>query len=239
MKSLFAAALAATTLMVPAMCEAQEIAPRTISGTRLDLQARGESRVTPDVAVVSAGVLTQSADAGTAMRDNAARMTRVLAALKAAGIADKDIQTQSINLSPQYRYANNETPVITGYQANNTVTVRFRDIGKSGAVLDALVKQGANQINGPTLTVESPEASQDAARLSAMKILRARAELYAKAASLKVGRILQLSESVDYNPVPMPVMARMASADGGMEKTSIAAGEQGIGVTVNAVFELN
>jgi uncharacterized protein YggE len=239
MKSLFAAALAATTLMVPAMCEAQEIAPRTISGTRLDLQARGESRVTPDVAVVSAGVLTQSADAGTAMRDNAARMTRVLAALKAAGIADKDIQTQSINLSPQYRYANNETPVITGYQANNTVTVRFRDIGKSGAVLDALVKQGANQINGPTLTVESPEASQDAARLSAMKILRARAELYAKAAGLKVGRILQLSESVDYNPVPMPVMARMASADGGMEKTSIAAGEQGIGVTVNAVFELN
>jgi uncharacterized protein YggE len=221
------------------MCEAQEIAPRTISGTRLDLQARGESRVTPDVAVVSAGVLTQSADAGTAMRDNAARMTRVLAALKAAGIADKDIQTQSINLSPQYRYANNETPVITGYQANNTVTVRFRDIGKSGAVLDALVKQGANQINGPTLTVESPEASQDAARLSAMKILRARAELYAKAAGLKVGRILQLSESVDYNPVPMPVMARMASADGGMEKTSIAAGEQGIGVTVNAVFELN
>jgi uncharacterized protein YggE len=239
MKSLFAAALAATTLMVPAMCEAQEIAPRTISGTRLDLQARGESRVTPDVAVVSAGVLTQSADAGTAMRDNAARMTRVLAALKAAGIADKDIQTQSINLSPQYRYANNETPVITGYQANNTVTVRFRDIGKSGAVLDALVKQGANQINGPTLTVESPEASQDAARLSAMKILRARAELFAKAAGLKVGRILQLSESVDYNPVPMPVMARMASADGGMEKTSIAAGEQGIGVTVNAVFELN
>jgi uncharacterized protein YggE len=239
MKSLFAAALAATTLMVPAMCEAQEIAPRTISGTRLDLQARGESRVTPDVAVVSAGVLTQSADAGTAMRDNAARMTRVLAALKAAGIADKDIQTQSINLSPQYRYANNETPVITGYQANNTVTVRFRDIGKSGAVLDALVKQGANQINGPTLTVESPEASQDAARLSAMKILRARAELFAKAAGLKVGRILQLSESVDYNPVPMPVMARMASADGGMEKTSIAAGEQGIGVTVNVVFELN
>ncbi len=239
MKSLFAAALAATTLTVPAMCEAQDITPRTISGTRLDLQARGESRVTPDIAVVSAGVLTQATDAGTAMRDNAARMTRVLAALKAAGIADKDIQTQSISLSPQYRYANNETPVITGYQANNTVTVRFRDIGKSGAVLDALVKQGANQINGPTLTVESPEAAQDAARLSAIKILRARADLYAKAAGLKVGRILQLSESVDYNPGPMPVMMRAAMADGGAEKTSIAAGEQGIGVTVNAIFELN
>ncbi|HMT43059.1 MAG TPA: SIMPL domain-containing protein [Chakrabartia sp.] len=238
MKSLFAAALAASTLILPTMVEAQEIAPRTISGTRLDLQARGESRVTPDMAVISAGVVTQSTDAGTAMRENAARMTRVLTALKAAGIADKDIQTQSISLSPQYRYANNETPVITGYQANNTLTVRFRDIGKSGAVLDALVKQGANQINGPTLTVENPEAAQDAARLSAIKTLRARAELYAKAAGLKVGRILQLSESVDYNPGPMPMMARMATADGGAEKTSISAGEQGIGVTVNAVFEL-
>lgn len=238
MKSLAWAALAAISLSTPTMVEAQEISPRTITGTRLDLQARGESRVVPDIAVISAGVVTQAADAGTAMRENAARMSRVLAALKAAGLADKDVQTQSVNLSPQYRYANNEVPVITGYQANNTVTIRFRDIGKSGAVLDALVKQGANQISGPNLTVENPDAAQDAARLAAMKTLRARAELYAKAAGLKVGRILQLSESVDYNsPSPMPMMARMA-ADSSMEKTSIAAGEQGIGVTVNAVFEL-
>jgi uncharacterized protein YggE len=237
-KSILLAALSLMSLAAPAVAEAQDNIVRTITGTRLELQARGESRVVPDLAVISAGVVTQSVDAGTAMRENATRMSGVLSALKAAGIADRDVQTQAVSLSPQYRYTNNETPVITGYQANNTVTIRFRDIGKSGAVLDALVKQGANQINGPTLTVESPEAAQDQARLAAMKTLRTRADLYARAAGLKVARIISLGESVEYSGGPQPVMMRMAMDSGAEAKTSIAAGEQGIGVTVTAVFEL-
>lgn len=213
---------------------AQPVPPAPISGTRLELQARGEVRVTPDIAVVSAGVVTQATDASTAMRDNAARMSRVFAALKQAGIAEKDVQTTSVSLSPQYRYANNEAPVITGYQASNTVSVRFRDIAKSGQVLDVLVKQGANQINGPMLEVDSPTAAQDKARLDAIRILQARAALYAKATGMQVKRIVSISESVDYTPGPIP-MARMAMA---AEKTDISAGEQSIGVNVSAVFEL-
>lgn len=221
-----------------ASAQAQTAAPGALNGTRLELQARGESRVIPDIAVVSAGVVTQSADASSAMRDNAARMTRVFAALKAAGIAEKDIQTTSVNLSPQYRYNNNEAPVITGYQASNTVSVRFRDIGKSGQVLDVLVKQGANQINGPSLEVESPDAAQDKARLDAIKTLQTRAAMYAKATGMQVKRIVSISESVDYSPGPIP-MARMAvAAAPPMEKTDISAGEQSIGVNVSIVFEL-
>ncbi len=239
MKRKFAkAAAAVAAVMVAQAASAQPVPPAPFSGTRLELQARGEVRVTPDIAVVSAGVVTQSVDASSAMRENAARMSRVFAALKQAGIAEKDIQTTSVNLSPQYRYNNNEAPVITGYQASNTVSVRFRDIGKSGAVLDALVKQGANQINGPMLEVESPQAAQDKARLDAIKTLQARAALYAKATGLQVKRILSISESVDYSPGPMP-MARMAMAAPAAEKTDIAAGEQSIGVSVSVVFELN
>lgn len=238
MKSLWAASLAAMLLVPVTMAEAQEPTQRVITGTRLDLSARGESRVVPDIAVISAGVVTQSADASTAMRENAARMARVMAALKRAGLAEKDIQTQSISLSPQYRYANNETPVITGYQASNQLSVRFRDIGKSGAVLDVLVKEGSNQINGPNLTVDSPEAAQDSARLAAMKTLQERAALYAKAAGLKVKRVISLSESVDYGGGPAPMMVRATMADSAEAKSSISAGEQAIGVTVNAVFEL-
>ena len=181
MKSLLPATLALLSLSFALPVEAQMTQSQTFSGTKLELQARGESRVIPDIAIVSAGVVTQAPDAASAMRDNAARMARVMAALKKAGLAEKDIQTQSVSLSPQYRYANNEVPVITGYQANNTVSVRFRDIGKSGAVLDILVKEGANQINGPTLTIDDPQAAQDAARLSAIKTLQTRAALYAKA----------------------------------------------------------
>ena len=239
MRPFTAAVLAALMTTTPFIAEAQMSQTQTITGTRLDLNARGESKVVPDIAVVSAGVVTQAVDAGSAMRENAARMARVIAALKKAGIADKDMQTQSVNLSPQYRYVNNETPVITGYQANNTLNVRFRDIGKSGAVLDVLVKEGANQINGPSLTVENPEAAQDSARMAAIKTLRTRADLYAKATGMTVKRIVSLSESVEYGGGPMPMMmARGMTADTAEAKTSIAAGEQSIAVNVSAVFEL-
>jgi uncharacterized protein len=234
--------LCAALIMLAAvpLAQAQSTQTQTITGTRLELMARGDVKVTPDIAIVSAGVVTQAVDAGAAMRENAARMARIMAALKAQGIADKDIQTQSINLSPQYRYVNNETPQIIGYQASNTIVVRFRDIGKSGAVLDVLVRQGANQINGPTLTVDDPAAAQDAARKSAIRTLRNRAQLYADATGSQVKRIVSLSEAVDYNPGPQPMMmSRAAMADSAeAPKTGIAAGEQSIGVTINAVFEL-
>ncbi|MBN9926995.1 SIMPL domain-containing protein, partial [Listeria monocytogenes] len=82
--------------------------------------------------------------------ENGTRMTRVLAALKKAGVAARDVRTANVSLSPQYRYADGQAPVVTGYQASNSVAVRFRDVAKSGAILDALVAEGANQIDGPS-----------------------------------------------------------------------------------------
>jgi uncharacterized protein len=237
MKPIYGAAAAAAMAAMPMAAEAQVAANQTITGTRLDVTAHGESRAVPDIAVVSAGVVTQAADAASAMRENAARMARVIAALKASGIADKDMSTASISLSPQYRYQDNQLPVITGYQASNQLTIRFRDIGKSGAVLDALVKQGANQINGPSLTLDKPEAAQDAARLDAMKAARARAELYARAAGMTVKLIVSISESGDEGgrPVPMMVMAQSRDVSA---KTEVMPGEQSVGVTLSVVFEL-
>ena len=84
-------------------------------------------------------------------------MERVRAALKRAGIEDRDIQTSSINLNPEYRYDQNRPPRLTGYRASNTVNVKFRDLKRTGAILDALVAEGANQINGPSLTIDKPE----------------------------------------------------------------------------------
>lgn len=236
MKMLFASTLAAMAAMQPAIAEAQQTQP-TISGTRLDVTARGEVRRVPDIAVISAGVVTNAVDAAGAMQENSARMARVIAALKKAGVADKDISTSSISLSPQYRYVENQAPVVIGYQASNQLTVRFRDIGKSGAILDTLVKQGANQINGPSMMLDRPEAAQDEARIEAIKAARARAELYASATGLKVKRIVSISESEGFSGGPMPVMmtARMADA---APKTEIMPGEQGIGITVSVVFEL-
>ncbi|WP_313275268.1 SIMPL domain-containing protein, partial [Stenotrophomonas sp.] len=154
--------------------------------TLLNISAQADAKRVPDVATLSAGVVTQAVDGNTAMRENAVQMDKVMAAIKAAGIAERDIQTSGINLSPQYRYADNEAPRITGYQANNTVSLKVRDITKLGKVLDSLAAQGANQINGPSFEIDQPEPVYDEARLAALKKAQARAETYAKSLGLRV-----------------------------------------------------
>lgn len=240
MTRIFSAALLAAPLLgaaPPAAAQTPIAVPvMPMAGTQLDIVARGESTRVPDVATISAGVVTQAADAAGAMRENAQRMERVIAALRRAGVAERDIQTATIALNPQYRYQENQPPVITGYQATNNVSVRFRDIDRSGAILDALVAEGANQINGPDLSIDEPAAAMDEARLDAMRTARARAELYAKAAGMSVKRIVAISETLEMGPpVPMPVM-RMQAADSAESK--VMAGEQQVGVTLSVRFEL-
>jgi uncharacterized protein len=239
MRAYVLAALLGYTAIFPAIAEAQSgsMYNQTITGTRLELSATGETRVTPDIAIINAGVITEAPDAATAMDQNAAKMVRVMAALKRAGVADKDIHTQSITLAPQYRYIENKPPVVTGYQATNQLNIRFRNIGKAGNILDVLVKEGINQIDGPTMGLDKPEAALDAARVDAVKKVRMRAALYAQSVGMTVKRIVAITETSDEGVQPkyglMQVRAQDASAS-----TQIAPGEQSIRITVNVVFEL-
>jgi uncharacterized protein YggE len=239
MKKLILPLLAAAALTMPAAAAAQAtMQVQPISGTRLDISATGEVTRVPDVAIISTGVVTRAARATAAIQQNAARMERVRAALKRAGIADKDIQTSSINLNPEYRYEQNKSPILTGYTASNQVSVRFRDIAKTGEILDVLVAEGANQINGPSLTIDKPEEALDEARLRAVAAGRARADLYARALGMRVSRLLSVSETGGYAvPPPMPMYARVEamSADA---STKIDPGEQKVSVSVAMSFEL-
>ncbi len=209
--------------------------------TLLQVSAHGETQRAPDLAEISAGVVTQNTNANTAMRNNATRMAAVVAALKQAGVADRDIQTSSVSLNPQYTddvgsSGNNQPPRISGYQVSNTVNVRLREIAKTGDVLDALVKQGANTINGPTFTIDKPDAAMDEARTNAIKQAQARADLYAAATGLKVRRIVSISESGDMTSPPRPML--MFTRANKMESTPVAAGENTISVDLNVVYEL-
>lgn len=226
--------LAALAIATPAIAD---VTTAPIAGTELDVSATGSSTRTPDIATISAGVVTQAPKAGDAMAANAKAMSATIAALRHAGVADRDIQTQSINLQPQYRYGDNQPPVLTGYQASNRVSVRIRDMAGTGGVIDALVGAGSNQIEGPTLSVEHPEAALDEARTKALATARARAELYAKAAGMTVRRIVRISESEEARPIVRP-MAMMARANK-VETTPVEAGEQELTVNLSVVFELN
>ncbi len=228
------AALLAGLSALPAA--AQEMRPVLLDGTMLEISAEGVSTRVPDLAVIQAGVISQADSASVAMAQNSARMAAVLAALRGAGIAERDLQTASISLAPQYRYENNQPPILTGYQASNQVSVRFRDVSKSGAILDTLVKQGANNISGPNLTIDKPEAALDEARVDAVRKARARATLYAQAAGLRVDRILAISES-GAMPGPIPIMT-VSSRSKAAADTEVVAGEQQLSVTVSVRFLL-
>lgn len=208
-----------------------------IEGTRLDITATGEVTRVPDVAIISAGVVSRAPTATGAIQDSADRIQRVLAALKRAGVEDRDIQTGSISLNPEYRYPENQAPQLVAYNASNQLTIKFRDIRNSGKILDALVSQGANQINGPNLTIDKPDAALDEARSKAIAIGRARAELYARSLGLHVVRTVSVSEGGGYAAPPpappMPVMAAEARS-----YTKIEPGEQKLQVSVSMTFEL-
>ena len=168
MRKTLLTAIALGAAALPASAMAQTAPVPVISGTRLDISATGEVTRVPDLAIISAGVQTLQPTASAAIEENAARMERVRAALKRAGIDDKDIQTSTISLNPEYQYDQNKPPRLTGYRATNTVNVKFRDLKRSGAILDALVAEGSNQINGPNLTIDEPEAAYDEARVKAI-----------------------------------------------------------------------
>ena len=229
--------LGALSWTVPAAAQQASIT-QTIAGTRLDLTATGEVSRVPDVAIISAGVVSRAPTANAALQDAANRMDRVLAALKRAGIAERDIQTGSINLNPEYRYPENQSPQLVGYTATNQLTIKFRDIRNSGKILDALVAEGANQINGPSLTIDKPEAALDEARAKAIAEGRARAELYARSMGMRVVRIVSVNESGGSYPVPppMPMMERGMVAQAA--DTKIMPGEQKLQVNLTMTFEL-
>lgn len=233
------AALLLAGIAAPAAAQvAQPVIAQTVNGTRLDVVATGEVNRVPDLARISAGVVTQAPTASEAIRQNAARMESVRRALRAAGIADRDIQTSAINLYPEYHHTQDQPPRLTGYRASNEVSVRFRDLARTGAILDALVAQGANQINGPMLTLDRPEAAMDEARASALRTARTRADAYASALGMRVVRVLSVSESGGPG-MPYPAMRTYDMvATSAAPQTQIEPGEQTIGATLTVSFEL-
>lgn len=229
---------AAIAVALAAMPAAAQLAPNM--APTLTLSVEGKVSQAPDIADISGGVVTVASTAAAAMAENATRMTAVVAAVRKAGIADRDIQTSGLNLQPQYKYANNQPPVLTGYQASNTVSIRVRKLGEAGKLIDTLVAQGANQISGPNFGIDKADAALDAARTQAVATGRARAELYAKAAGVRIKRLVSVSESGGFDPTPRP-MVMAATRNMKLEAapdTPVAPGEVQLTVNLQMVYEL-
>jgi uncharacterized protein YggE len=241
MKSLVRAAvfgaLLATTALATAQAQPAISAVAPLPGTALTIQAFGEVRTAPDMATITIGVLTQGATANDASTANAARMSSMMAALRRAGIADRDVQTSGLNLNPQYAYEQNQPPRLTGYQANNQVTVRVMDLARLGATLDAAVGAGANEIQGVSFGLRNPVAAEDEARRRAVAALQAKASVYAQALGKPIDRMVSISEGGGYQPVPPRPMAMQARADKAFA-TPVSPGEMSVRIDVDATYQL-
>lgn len=227
------------TFAAPQTALAQDAAPAGIQGTLLSVSAEGTSEARPDMATINLGVTTEGQTAQAALQENARRMTALTQALRRAGIAERDIQTSNVSVYPQQQYRENLPPLITGYQANNTVTAKVRNVNNVGRVIDAAVGAGGNTINGVSFSHADPDAQLDLARRDAIAEARRRAELYASALNMRVVRIVAVQEGGGYSP-PMPMAMERYAADAvaAPPPTPVAPGEIETRVSVSVTFEL-
>jgi uncharacterized protein YggE len=201
---------------------------RTVS-----VSATGSVIAEPDVAKISAGVVTEADSAKDAMSRNSVVMTKLIDGLKTVGIQPKDIQTTTINVEPRYTQPKDgRVATINGYRVVNQVRLTVHDVKRLGDVLDQAIALGANQINHIAFDIANTEMLKDEARKQAMENARRRGELYARAAGGQLGPVLRISESVgEPHPMPGGRMAMRASVP-------IEAGTRSLEVEVHVTYAL-
>lgn len=191
----------------------------------------GEVLGTPDTATVQVGVETQSATSQEALAQNNSQVQALIAKLKELGIDEKDIQTSNFSVSPTYNETGRE---ITGYRVANSVSVTIRELAKAGALLDEVVKLGANSIYGISFSVADTTALTAQARDKALAEAKVKAEQLARASGATLGQVLAISENVG---AAAPVMYRQA-ADAA-SNVPVQAGQQSISLQIQVTYELN
>ncbi len=228
-----ATAFLALMLAAPAAIAQEAKPPRNIS-----LTGHGEVQMAPDMALVSIGTVDQAATAAEALAANNASMAAVMAVLKAAGIAGKDMQTSNFLVQPRYDYGNStQPPRLVGYEVSNTLTVTVRHLDTLGALLDKSVASGSNRIDGISFRLADPDAALDEARKRAAADAARKARLYAAALGVNLGPILSVAESGGLPP-PVAMQMKAMGAEAASAEVPIARGEQTVSVDANIVWEI-
>jgi uncharacterized protein YggE len=226
-----------STVMLAAIA-ARSVAAQEPART-IRVSGEGTATTPPDMATVFTGVVTQASEASQALTANNAALKKLMDVLQEHRIAAKDIQTASFDVHPEYRHdpRGQQQPEIVGYRVTNQVRVAVRNLPDLGRVLDALVRAGSNQISGISFGVDDSTGVLNQARNRAIADARSRAELYAHAAGVRVGKVITITEQPLQPPQPMMMMGRAMAAEA-MSAVPVATGEQEMRTTVSMVFAL-
>ncbi|MEK7129656.1 MAG: SIMPL domain-containing protein [Patescibacteria group bacterium] len=212
----------------------------SVTTTKTDtFSVTGEGKVTvsPDIAIVNAGVQAQAATVKTAQDQLNRAINAVSDAVKKLGVDARDIQTTGYTIYPTYDYASGRQR-ITGYQASSTLTIKVRDIDRANSVIDAATAAGANQVGGVSFDVDDKAKAQNEAREKAVTQAKQKARDAAKIAGFTLGRIINYSENFGGEPRPIPLMAKAEGLGGAGVPTQIEPGSSEITVTVTLSFEI-
>lgn len=203
--------------------------------TGIASQGEGVVKAKPDMASISAGVVSENVKAVAAMDENNAAVAKMITTIESFGVERKDVKTTSFQISPNFVYANNQKPKLVGYSVTTELEIVVHKLDVAGKLLDALVRDGANRVNSVSFGISEMSAKLDQAREAAVKDAKKRAEMMARAAGVTLGSLINLSEN-ENTPPPRP---RFYAAEASFAKTAevpLQAGEQGIKVTVNALW---
>ncbi|OGJ60667.1 hypothetical protein A3C37_01970 [Candidatus Peribacteria bacterium RIFCSPHIGHO2_02_FULL_53_20] len=210
--------------------------------TLISVDGEGKVTAVPDIAELTFGVATGPQKTAKAAMDNLSKtMTAAFEAVKALGIEEKDIATESLYLNPSYDWSDGKQ-TLRGYEANQQLRVKVRDLDKVSDVLSATTNAGANQAGGVQFTIDDPQGLRAEAREKAIKNAQEKAEVLAAQLGVELGDLKNFSEGGGYSP-PVPYMmksAMMEGVGGGMADAGVPlpAGEQEIQVNVNLTFEV-
>ncbi len=207
----------------------------------MSLTGTGEVTAAPDMAMITSGVVSQEKTAREALTANTKAMPPLIDEVKAAGIEPRDIQTSGFSISPRYADRRDsggswvKDRKIVGYQVNNGVSIHVRDLGKLGALLDAMVSDGANKIGGIHFIVSDADKRRDEAHAAAVADVKRKTEIYAKAAGVRLGRILSISEDSVSCSQPMLMRSSMKAE---AAPVPVEAGEKTLRVQVTITWQL-
>ena len=202
---------------------------------RLTVSGSGEARAVPDMATITLGVTAEAETASAALDETSAVAGRILERLSEFEVAERDLQTSGLSLNPVYSdRREDEEPRITGFRASNMLSVRVRDLDRLGDILGAVTGDGANQLSGLSFGVSDSDEVMNEARRDAVADARAKADLYAEAAGVSLGRILSIDEEGGAQPYPMPMAEMRMAAD----SVPVARGEAGFSADVRIVYEI-
>jgi len=225
-----------TTALSVTCARAQSVEQKSLAEARVIVIGEGRATAAPDYARIRSGVSTNAKTVKEASDANAKIMNNLIAALADAGIAKKDIQTSQFSIEPVYTSpSSNDAPKLSGYRVSNQVNVTIHQISQVGDILDRLVKAGATDAGNVAFLVSDREKALDQAREAAVADARRKADLYAHAAGVTLGRVAWITESADFQPVPPMTVGRMSAP---AKSTPIEAGEDTITARVTVGFDI-